>query len=58
MSKEYEVNSTEIEKEKECSSCKKGLILTQRATVIISIYMFGTCIYGTVKLIELISSLF
>jgi hypothetical protein len=58
MSKEYNVNGTEIDKEKECKSCAKGLNVSQKFVVLISIYMFGTSIYGTVKLIELIVNLF
>lgn len=58
MSKEYNVTGTEIGKEKECKSCTKGLNVSQKFVVLISIYMFGTSIYGTVKLIELIVNLF
>ena len=50
MSKEYNVTGTEIGKEKECKSCAKGLNVSQKFVVLISIYMFGTSIYGTVKL--------
>lgn len=58
MSKEYQVNTKEIKDEKECSTCKKGLNIGQKGTVILSFFMLGTSIYGTVKLIQLLINLF
>lgn len=56
MSKEYTVKGEEIDKE--CNECKKGLKLSQKATVGLAFYMLGTSIYGTIKLIQLIGTLF
>ena len=58
MSKEYTVKGEEINKSKECNECKKGLKLSQKATVGLAFYMLGTSIYGTIKLIQLIGTLF
>lgn len=58
MSKEYQVNTKEIKDEKECSSCKKGLNIGQKGTVILSFFMLGTSIYGTIKLIQLLMDSF
>jgi|TARA_R110002167_G_scaffold183046_1_gene383488 hypothetical protein len=58
MSKEYNVNATELNNEKECKSCSKGFNISQKFIIFFSFYMLGTSIYGTIKLIELIGSLF
>ena len=58
MPKEYQVNTKEIKDEKECSTCKKGLNIGQKGTIILSFFMLGTSIYGTVKLIQLLMASF
>jgi len=57
MSKEYNVEPIE-ESTKECSSCKKSINSIPLGMLLASFYMLGTSIYGTIKLIELIKSLF
>lgn len=56
MSKEYTVKGEEI-KDKKCKTCNKGLNVSQKFVVLISFYMLGTSIYGTIKLIQLIGTL-
>jgi len=41
-----------------CKSCKDPLSKTQKGVLVISVYMFGTSIYGTIKLVEYLISLF
>jgi len=57
MSKEYNVEPIE-ESTKECSSCKKSINSIPLGMLLASFYMLGTSIYGTIKLIQLIKSLF
>lgn len=57
MSKEYNVEPIE-ESTKECNSCKKGISNTQKGMLVLSFYLLGSSIYGTVKLVQLIMSLF
>jgi len=57
MSKEYNVEPIE-EPKKECSSCKKSFNSIPIGLLLTSFYMLGTSVYGTVKLIQLIKSLF
>jgi|TARA_R110000782_G_scaffold32622_4_gene79453 hypothetical protein len=58
MSKEYQVNSTEISEKKDCKSCTNGLNMGQKFIVGFSIYMLGTSIYGTIELVKLLVNLF
>lgn len=58
MSKEYNVNAVEVNKKKECKSCARGLNVGQKFIVLVSMFIFGTSIYGTIKLIDLIINLF
>lgn len=47
------------EKTEECQSCKnKGLNRNQWYLVLLSFYMLGTTVYGTIELIKYIISLF
>jgi len=57
MSKEYTVKGEEIKKDEKCKTCNKGLNVSQKFVVLISFYMLGTSIYGTIKLIQLIGTL-
>jgi len=57
MSKEYNIEPIE-ESTKECSSCKKGVNKIQKGMLVLSLYILGSSVYGTIKLIELIKSLF
>jgi hypothetical protein len=41
-----------------CKSCKDPLSKTQKGILFLSIYMFGTSIYGTVMLVKYLVSLF
>ena len=53
MSKEYRVNATELNKGKECKSCAKtSFTKGEIGLIFVAFYMFGTSIYGTVKLIQ------
>lgn len=51
------MNLEEITQKKIAKSCKKGLSKTHWSIIGLSIYMFGTSIYGTIKLIQLLFSL-
>ena len=42
----------------QCKQCKKGLSNTQKGLVVLSFYIFISSIYGTIKLIQLLSDLF
>jgi hypothetical protein len=42
----------------ECQSCKKGLNGKQYTLITFSFYILGSSIYGTIKLIEYIVTLF
>ena len=39
-----------------CRTCKKGMSNPQKWILLLSIYILGSSIYGTVKLIELIAN--
>jgi len=43
---------------KGCKQCKKGLNLTQKSLIVVSIYMLFAAIYGTVEIIKDLSNLF
>jgi hypothetical protein len=59
MSKEYNIDPFEIEsEEEECDSCKKGLGKGQAGIIVLSFFMLGTSIYGTVMLVKDLISLF
>lgn len=61
MSKEYNVEPIgieEVKEEKECKSCKRGLNNTQKAMVVLSLYMLGCSIYGTIDLVKYLINLF
>jgi hypothetical protein len=59
MSKEYNVEAIETKNEtKGCSSCKRGLNNTAIWTMVLSVYMLVTSIYGTIKLFKSLISLF
>ena len=58
MSKEYQVNSTEVENKEECKTCARGLNVGQKFVVFFSFYMLATSIYGTVKLVQLLINSF
>jgi hypothetical protein len=42
----------------QCKQCKKGLSATQKSLVVLSFYILISSIYGTIKLIQLLSDLF
>ena len=42
----------------QCKQCKKGLNTTQKGLVVLSFYILISSIYGTIKLIQLLSDLF
>jgi hypothetical protein len=44
--------------EKKCNSCKKPLINVESKIVILSTYIIGTSIYGTIELVKKLISLF
>jgi len=44
--------------EKNCESCKKPLVDVETKIVLISIYLIGTSIYGTIELVKKLISLF
>jgi hypothetical protein len=44
--------------EKECSTCSQSFSAGQKGMLVLSIYILGSSIYGTVKLFEYVSSLF
>jgi hypothetical protein len=46
------------EKEPECTTCKNPFNGVQKGIMVLSVYMLISSIYGTVKIVELISSLF
>jgi hypothetical protein len=48
----------EEEKKEECKTCNKGLNISQKYMVGISIYILLSGIYGTYKMIESIINLF
>lgn len=41
-----------------CKTCKKGLSPSQKSLVVLSFYILISSIYGTIKLIQLLSSVF
>jgi len=41
-----------------CKQCEKGLSNTQKGLLVLGVYILGTSVYGTVKLIQLLYSLF
>ncbi len=58
MSKEYNVNSIELNEKEDCKTCTRGLNVGQKFVVLFSFYMLATSIYGTVKLIQLLINSF
>lgn len=58
MSKEYNVKSIELNDKEECKTCARGLNVNQKFIVLFSFYMLSTSLYGTIKLIQLVISLF
>jgi len=42
----------------QCKQCKKGLSTTQKSLVVLSFYILISSVYGTIKLIQLLSDLF
>ena len=59
MSKEYNVDAIETENKTEgCNTCKKGLNNNAKWTIILSIYMLITSIYGTIQLFKSLISFF
>ena len=58
MSKEYNVNSIELNEKDDCKTCTRGLNVGQKFVVLFSFYMLATSIYGTVKLIQLLINSF
>lgn len=46
------------EKEPECNTCKNPFNGVQKGIMILSVYMLLSSIYGTIKFIEQISSMF
>jgi hypothetical protein len=44
--------------EKKCSTCKKGLSLPQWSMLFLSFYILISAIYGTVKIIQDLYSMF
>jgi hypothetical protein len=47
-----------MKKEKSCNSCKKGLSNTQIGLGVLSLFILGTSIYGTIILIQNLISIF
>lgn len=47
-----------MEGNKECKKCKKGLSTQQIGLGVLSLFILGTSVYGTVDLIRKIISLF
>jgi hypothetical protein len=47
-----------MENKEDCKTCKKGLSGTHWSMIIVSFYILFAAIYGTIKLIEGISSNF
>jgi hypothetical protein len=41
-----------------CKQCEKGLSVTQKGILVLSFYILGSSIYGTIKLIQLLYGLF
>jgi len=41
-----------------CKTCGKGLSTTQKSLVVLSLYIIGSSIYGTIQLIKLLYGLF
>jgi hypothetical protein len=48
----------EEEKKEECKTCNKGLNVSQKSMVVLSVYILISGIYGTYKFIENIINLF
>jgi hypothetical protein len=44
--------------EKECSTCSQSFSTGQKGMLVLAIYILGSSIYGTVKIVDLISTLF
>ncbi len=44
--------------EKKCNTCSKGISNSQYALIGFSFYILGSAIYGTIKLVEYIISVF
>lgn len=47
-----------MEKEKECSSCKKGLSNTHWTMILVSVYILFAAVYGTIQLVKGLINLF
>lgn len=45
-------------KTKECKQCKRGLNLTQKSLIIVSVYMLFAAIYGTIQIIKDLNNFF
>lgn len=41
-----------------CKTCNKGLSTTQKWMMVFAFYMFGSSVYGTIKIIQEIVKLF
>jgi len=41
-----------------CKQCERGLSTTQKSLLILGFYILATSVYGTVKLLQLLSNLF
>lgn len=41
-----------------CKQCKKGLSSTQKYLVILSVYILGSSVYGTIHLVNILLSFF
>jgi hypothetical protein len=41
-----------------CKQCKKGLNLTQKSLIVVSIYMLFAAIYGTIEIIKDLTNFF
>ena len=59
MPKEYNVDPIELDDNKEeCKTCNKDLSKGQKGVIVLSFYMLGTSIYGTIILVKHLISLF
>ena len=53
-----EETKTEATQVTGCQTCKKGLSRSQKWMVAFAFYMFGSSIYGTIKIVQEIIKLF
>ena len=58
MSKEYNIDAIDVDSNKECETCKKGLKKMQVGVIILSFYMFFAAIYGTIGIVKYLINLF